>query len=80
MTLAEDRCALLEETNRELEEQRNMHMKHANIVLKDKKRLLEELHALKEASIDKIEAMSASYNVGEASNRNGLLTDALARV
>ncbi len=45
--ITEEHARGLEEKNRELTEQRNQHMKHTEIVLKDKIRLAEELQSLK---------------------------------
>ena len=48
LALTEDRCEYLETKNAELELQRNQHMRHSDIVIKDKKRLADELQALKD--------------------------------
>ena len=49
VTLQQKVCEQLEGKNKELQEQRNQHMKHTSRVLKDKERLADELQALKAA-------------------------------
>ena len=53
VTLQQKVCEQLEEKNKELQEQRNQHMKHTSRVLKDKERLADELQALKDQAISK---------------------------
>ena len=58
LALTEERCAKLEDTNRELEKQVASAMRHTQIVLKDKTKLADELKALKDA-VRKSEAEDA---------------------
>ena len=58
LALTEERCAKLEDTNKELEKQVASAMRHTQIVLKDKTKLADELKALKDA-VRKSEAEDA---------------------
>ncbi|QDZ21820.1 hypothetical protein HOP50_06g43610 [Chloropicon primus] len=51
LAMTEEKCAGLEEKVREAEQQRDLHQRHTDIVLKDKTKLAAELQALKEANL-----------------------------